>query len=140
MSSLSTELVWWLILPGLVALGASYLVWLLMQARIQVLTARFQAAVAKESNCTDRRPGVDELLADIRFERHRFLRRIPSTDGYETSVITQERIYFRNIPLTGWMEEELALGEGEQLTPQVCTLPMMPTLSTQPVVARLPQR
>ena len=141
MSLLSTELVWWFILPGLVALGASYLVWLLMQARIQVLTANFQAAVAKvESNCTDRRPGVDELLADLRFERHRFLRRIPSPEGYETSVITQERIYFRNIPLTGWMEEELPLGEGEQLAPEVCTLPMMPTISVQPVVVRLPRR
>lgn len=138
MSSLSTELVWWLILPGLVALGASYLVWLLMQARIQVLTARFQAAVAKESNCTDRRPGVDELLADLRFERHRFLRRVPNPDGYETSVITQERIYFRNIPLTGWMEDELPLGEGEQLASEVCTLPMMPTLSAQPVVGSPP--
>ena len=141
MSSLSTELIWWFILPGAVALGASYLVWLLMQARIQVLTANFQAALAKlESNCTDRRPGADEILADLRFERHRFLRRIPSPEGYEASVITQERIYFRNIPLTGWMEEEVPLGEGEMLAPEVCALPMIPTISAQPVVVRLPRR
>src|SRR5579864_8167713 len=125
-------------MPGLVALGAAYLFWLLMQARIQVLTANFQAAVAKVESFADRRPAVDELLAELRFERHRFLRRIPSPDGYESCVITQERLFFRNIPLTGWMEEELPLGEGELLAPEVCTLPMMPTISPQPAMVRLP--
>jgi len=130
--------VFWLVLPGMVAVGAAYLVFLLMQARIHVLTANFHAAVAKVEN-TDRRPGVEELLADLRFERHRFLRRAPSAEGYQTSVIMQERIYFRNIPLTGWMEEELPLGEGELLAPEVCRLPMIPTASIQPVAIPMPQ-
>jgi len=135
------ELILWLVLPGLVALGAAYLVWLLMRARIEVLTATFHAAVAKVQNdCTDRRPAVDDLLADLRFERQRFLRRMPGPKGFETSVITQERIYFRNIPLTGWMEEELPLGEGELLAPEVCTLPMMPTLTVQPTAVALSPR
>lgn len=137
MSSLTTELVLWLVLPGVVAVGAAYLVFLLMQARIHVITAHFQAAVAKAES-TDRRPGADELLADIRFERHRFLRRVPRPEGYQTSVIMQERIYFRNIPLTGWMEEELPLGEGELLAPEVCKLPMIPAVSRQPAAVSLP--
>jgi hypothetical protein len=138
-SSLTTELIFWLLLPGAVAVGAAYLVFLLMQARIHVITANFHAAVAKVENA-DRRPGADELLADLRFERHRFLRRVPSPQGFQTSVIMQERIYFRNIPLTGWMEEELPLGEGELLAPEVCTLPMIPTVSMQTAAVSLAAR
>jgi hypothetical protein len=137
-SSLTTELIFWLVLPAVVAVGAAYLVFLLMQARIHVITANFHAAVAKVEN-VDRRPSAEELLGDIRFERHRFLRRMPGAEGYQTSVIMQERIYFRNIPLTGWMEEELPLGEGELLASEVCRLPMIPTASIQPVGIPMPQ-
>ncbi len=126
------ELALWLGLPALVAVGAAYLVFLLMQARIHVLTANYQAMVAN-AGTAERRPGVDELLADLRFERHRFLRRLPDRDGYQTSVILQERIYFRNIPLTGWMEEELPLGEGEPLADEVCRLPRIPLAAPPPV-------
>ncbi|PWT97839.1 MAG: hypothetical protein C5B51_30490 [Terriglobia bacterium] len=141
MNSLTTELIFWLILPGVVAVGAAYLVFLLMQARIHVITANFQAAVAKvESGGAGCRGVTDELLADLRFERHRFLRRVPIGASYQTSVVTQERIYFRNIPLTGWMEEELPLGEGEILAPEVCTLPMIPTVALQAVPVSLSTR
>lgn len=126
MAPFVTEMVFWVILPGLVAVGAAYLVWLLMQARLQVLTAHYQTAVAKvEADCGPHRPGVEELLAGLRMERRRFVRRLPGPNGVETTVITQERLYLHNIPITGWMQEELPLGHGEELPGETSAVPLI---------------
>ena len=129
------ELIQWLILPVVVAVGASYLVWIVMQARIHVLAAKYDAALVKvESECAARRPGVEELLSELRFERNRFLRRTPGPKGsYEATVITQERIYFRDIPLTGWIQDELPLGDGEELLPVNRALPGCSSTALQPI-------
>ena len=115
MAALTKELVFWLALPALVAIGSAALVWLLMQARMQVLAAHYQAALARAEDSAARRPGLNELLAELRMERRRFLRKITGGRGCETTVFTLERLYFRNIPLTGWMQEEIPLGAGEEL-------------------------
>ena len=127
-TSLAAEIVFWVLLPALVALGAAYLVWLLMQARIQVLTAHYQTAVARVEQ--ERGPALDELLAELRVERRRFLRRLPGPKGLETTVITQERLYLRNLPLTGWMQEELTLGTGEELAGDTVAVPLLDTVAS----------
>jgi len=129
------ELVLWLFLPVMVAVGTAYLVWVVMQARIRVLAANYDAALAKvESECAARRPGVEELLSELRFERNRFLRRTPGPRGsYEATVITQERIYFRDIPLTGWIQDELPLGDGEEVLSVNRALPGCSATALQPV-------
>jgi len=86
---------------------------------MQLLTAKFQAALAqREKEAAENRPGVEELLAELRFERRRFVRKITGPQGIENSVLTLERLYFRQIPLTGWMQEEIQLGQGEELSEQ----------------------
>jgi hypothetical protein len=132
---LTIELIQWLILPIVVALGAAYLVWIVMQARIHVLAAKYDAALAKaECECAARRPGVEELLSELRFERNRFLRRTPGPhESYQATVITQERIYFRDIPLTGWIQDELPLGDGEELLPVNRALPEYSAAALPPV-------
>lgn len=138
MTSLAAELVFWIVLPALVALGAAYLVWLLMQARIQVLTAHYQTAVAKvETDCEVHRPDLDRLLAELHMERRRFLRRVHGPKGVETTIITQERLYLRNIPLTGWMQEELPLGTGEELAAETGSAPLIEQAQTQAVTVAL---
>ncbi len=124
----------WFVVPGIVALGTAYLVYIVMQARIRVLAANYDAQLVKvEYESTARRPGVEELLSELRFERNRFLRRTPGPKGsYEATVITQERIYFRDIPLTGWIQDELALGDGEELLPVNRALPDYSTIAVQP--------
>jgi len=129
-TSFAAELVFWVLLPALVAMGAAYLVWLLMQARIQVMSAHYQTAVAKVEN-ESRGPALDQLLAELRVERRRFLRRMPGPKGLETTVITQERLYLRNLPLTGWMQEELTLGTGEELAGETVALPLLNPDSTR---------
>ncbi|HEY1239147.1 MAG TPA: hypothetical protein VGF16_01270 [Bryobacteraceae bacterium] len=139
MASLGAELVFWIVLPALVAIGAAYLVWLLMQARIQVLAARYQTAVAKvEGECCSRRPSADDLLTEFRIERRRFLRRIPGPKGNETTLITQERLYLRNLPLTSWMQEEVPLGTGEELPAETSIIPLVEPPATQSLTVPLP--
>lgn len=136
MTNFATELVFWIVLPGLVALGAAYLVWLLMQARIHVLTANYQTAVARaESDTTPSGPGLEQVLAELRMERRRYVRRVPGPKGCETTVITQERLFLRNIPLTSWMQEELQLGTGEEIAVESSPVPL---LEPAPESARLP--
>lgn len=135
-ASFGAELVFWIVLPALSAVGASYLVWLLMQARMQVLTAHYQTAVTKvESDYASRRPSADELLAELRIERRRFMRRLAGARGNEVTLITQERLYLRNIPLTSWMQEELPLGTGEELPPESGIVPLVEATGVQSLTA-----
>jgi hypothetical protein len=129
------ELILWFLLPVMVAVGTAYLVWIVMQSRIRVLAANYEVAIAKvENQCTARRPGVEELLSELRFERNRFLRRTPGPRGsYEATVITQERIYFRDIPLTGWLQDELPLGDGDEILPANRVLTDGSTSALQPI-------
>jgi hypothetical protein len=88
-----------------------------MQARIRLLARKHRVALAQlEKEFAAKRPSFEQLLADLRLERRRFLRRMAGPQGYETTLLTLERLYFRNVPLTGWMQEEIPLGSGEPLT------------------------
>jgi len=90
-----------------------------MQARIRLLAGKHKAALAQlEKESASKHPSLEQLLAELRLERRRFLRRLDGPRGYETTVLTLERLYFRHVPLTGWMQEEIPLGGGEQLSEQ----------------------
>jgi len=117
--SVIKEAIFWFAWPGLVTVGSASLVWTIMQARIRRLNRKHQAAIAKlEKECASNRSGLEQLLAELRLERRRFLRRMAGPRGYDTTVLTLERLYFRHIPLTGWMQEEIPLGGGEALNEQ----------------------
>ena len=125
----------WFLLPVLVAAGTACLVWIVMQARMRILVAQFHAALARMENApAGRKPTVEDLLAELHVERNRFLRRISGPAGVSASVISQERIYFRDIPITGWMQDELPLGDGEELLPYLPALPevSMPSVRAGP--------
>jgi hypothetical protein len=113
------EMVFWVGLPALVAIGSAALVWMLMQARMQLLATNYKAAIAEtEKKALVSRPRLEDLLAELRLERRQFLRKIGGGHGSETTILTLERLYFRQIPLTGWMQEEIPLGAGEPLPGQ----------------------
>ena len=97
-----------------------------MQARIRLLARKHRAALAQlEKEFAGKRPSFEELLAELRLESRRFLRRMDGPLGYETTVLTLERLYFRNVPLTGWMQEEIPLGSGEPLAEQTVLIQEM---------------
>ncbi len=139
MAFFGAEFVFWMILPILVAVGSAYVVWLLMQSRIRVLAAQYQAAMAKvENEYANRRLSPEELLGDLRMERRRFVRRDAGPKGTETTLITQERLYLRNLPLTSWMQEEVALGGGEELPIETGLVPLLEATSSSPMIVPRP--
>jgi hypothetical protein len=123
------EAVFWVALPALVAIGSASLVWMLMQARMQLLAANYQTALAKaEKESAEKRPGFEALLGELRLERRQFLRKLAGARGCETTVLTLERLYFRQVPLTGWMQEEIALGIGEEISQQTVSTDGLPVI------------
>ncbi|HWR54366.1 MAG TPA: hypothetical protein VN428_24880 [Bryobacteraceae bacterium] len=108
-------------LPLLIATGASAITAMIMQARAEALAGRYagvitglKAALAAHEKISEervraasevaRRRAYDEFMSEIRVEdRH-------VTRG--RSVVLQERVCFRMIPLTGWVEKE-AFGKDE---------------------------
>jgi hypothetical protein len=115
--------------PGFCAVAGGLLVYFVMQSRTEVIlaqqreelgSARAALAVQKESmedslrNAGEsaRNQAMDEFLADIRVEERHYTRQHKVLFLTKKSLIRQERIFFRNIPLTGWVEQEMQLEEG----------------------------
>ncbi len=55
-----------------------------------------------------RRKALDEFLADVHVEERRYFREIESVGESRKCLVLQERVCFRNIPLSPWTEHELA--------------------------------
>ena len=119
----------WIFLPILVAAGSAILSFYIMQSRMEVLLAKEREAV-NEANTKLRslqesipdkvrlaeesaqRKAFDQFLMDFRVEERRYLRESKSHLARRKSMIMQERLYFRNIPLSNWVEHEMVLEDG----------------------------
>jgi hypothetical protein len=122
----------WIVLPVLVALGSAILSYYIMQSRMEVAVARERETLA-EANAkirsleagipdkirlaeeTAQRRAFDQFLMDFRVEERRYLRESKSHFANRRSMIMQERLYFRNIPLSNWVEHEMPLNDGAKL-------------------------
>ncbi len=119
------------VLPFFVAIGAAMLVWIFMEARMETAIAKERTALAEANNIisnhnsawsdkvkaieeTARRKALDEMLHEIRTEERRYLRRGRTAQG-GASLIVQERMCFRGIPLTPWTERTISAERGEEL-------------------------
>ncbi len=51
-------------------------------------------------------------MHDIRVEERSYLRDSNSPDGARRSMVMQERVFFRNLPMSGWSEREMVVEEG----------------------------
>src|SRR5690242_8513272 len=72
-----------------------------------------QAARGIEENA--RRKALDEFLADIRVEERRYVREHRVLFAHRKSLVLEERIFFRNIPISNWVEHEIPVEEGADL-------------------------
>ncbi len=123
------EAVLWLLLPVITATGSGLLAFLVMQARLEVAIARerealaeAQAAIRSQDKVMEeklraleeetRRRALDEFLADIRVEERHYVKESRSLFINQKSMVLQERLYFRNIPLSDWVSHEFAIEEG----------------------------
>src|SRR3954452_17512096 len=122
----------WILLPVLVAAGTAILVYFLMEARAEVSIARERENLAaakallsahetgledkiKAAEETAHRKAFDQFLMDFRVEERHYMRESKSHFLNRKSMVMQERLYFRNIPLSNWVEHEMPVEEGSDL-------------------------
>lgn len=113
-------------------LGAGGLVYFVMNSRMEVRLARLREEMATERASLESRraaledsikgaeqaarsKALDEVLADIRVEERHYVREHRALFLTRKSVVRQERIFFRNIPLSNWVEQEMQVDEGADI-------------------------
>ncbi len=120
----------WILLPGFVAVGSGLLAFYIMQSRMEVALARERESMAQargtleaEKNSLEqalrgakdsaRREALDEFLGDVHVEQRHYVKDNKLLFQNRKALVLQERIFFRNIPLSNWIEHEIVLQEGE---------------------------
>jgi hypothetical protein len=76
--------------------------------------AKFDEA-AKGIEESARRKALDEFLGDLRVEERRYVREHRVLFMNRKSLVLEERIFFRNIPISNWVEHEIPVEEGADL-------------------------
>jgi len=114
----------WIALPFVAALGSGVLSFVVLQARMEAALSRereeligVRERLAQQRRGVDdrgraaeadaRRKAFDEFLADVRVEERHYLREIDTPTERKKCLVLQERVCFRNIPLSQWIEREL---------------------------------
>ena len=126
----------WILLPGFVALASGLLSWFIMQSRMEVklaeqrerlaegrgaLEAEKQAMKQSLENAlraaeeTARRQSLDNFLGELTVERRHYTRENRLLMHNRKSLVLQERMYFRNIPLSDWIEHEVVMDESSDV-------------------------
>ncbi len=122
----------WILLPGFVAVGSGLLAFYIMQSRMEVALARERETTAHARGALEaekcslehalqsatekaRREALDAFLADVHVEQRHYIRENKALFQNRRSLVLQERIFFRNIPLSNWIEHEITLQEGEDV-------------------------
>src|ERR1700722_12572863 len=122
----------WMFLPVFVAGGSSLLSYFIMQARMEVVLAKERESLAearatissqkvtleeriKATEESTKRRALDEFMQDFRTEERSYVRESKSLNASKRSMVMQERLFFRNIPLSNWIEHEMIVEEGKDL-------------------------
>ena len=73
------------------------------------------AGALKNAEESARRQAFDEFMAEIRVEERHYVREHKALFLTRKSVVRQERIFFRNLPLSNWVEHEMPYEEGADI-------------------------
>jgi hypothetical protein len=120
----------WILLPVFIAAGSALLSFYMMQARMEVAISKEREVLAevraeirtqkttmeervKASENEARRRALDEFMQDFRVEERHYFRENKSVASRQKLMILQERLYFRNIPLSSWVEHEMVVEEDD---------------------------
>ena len=124
---------WWIVAASaLGALMTGGLVYFVTQSnadvqlakqREELAAARATLAAQKEAMVDSlhsahesaRRQALDDFMADIRVEERHYVREHKALFLTRKSVVRQERIFFRNLPLSNWVEQEMPYEEGADI-------------------------
>jgi hypothetical protein len=62
-----------------------------------------------------KRLALDAFMQDFRVEERSYVRESRSLAASKKTMVMQERLFFRNIPLSNWIEREMIIEEGADL-------------------------
>ncbi len=122
----------WMFLPVFVAGGSALLSFYIMQARMEVALSKERESLAearatitsqkvtmeeriKATEEATKRHALDEFMQDFRVEERSYVRESRSLSASRKSMVMQERLFFRNIPLSNWIEHEMVVEDGRDL-------------------------
>jgi hypothetical protein len=122
----------WMFLPVFVAGGSALLSFYIMQARMEVALAKERESLAearatitsqkvtmeeriKATEEATKRIAMDEFMQDFRVDERSYARESKSLNASRKTMVMQERLFFRNIPLSNWIEHEMIVEEGTDL-------------------------
>jgi hypothetical protein len=129
MAAMNMDAFLWMALPIFVAAGSAFLTMYIMQARMDVAIARERELLAQARAMLDtqkiaidervrateeavRRKALDEFMQEFRVEERSYMRESKTMFAARKLMVMQERLYFRNIPLSNWVEHEMVVEEG----------------------------
>jgi hypothetical protein len=118
----------WIFVPGFTAGGAALLICYMMRCRMDEAIAQERGALAElqsalvvqrqtlESAICDakaeaKRAAFDEFLNDFRVEQRQYVRKSRIFFMSKRTLVLRERILFRNLPLSNWVEQTITLDE-----------------------------
>jgi hypothetical protein len=126
------ETLFWIFLPGFAAVASGLLAWFIMQSRMEVALAGLREELAESRGVLQaeraamegsletalhaaeesaRRQAFDSFLTELRVEQRHYTRQNRSLTPARQSLVLQERMFFRNIPLSDWIEHEILLDD-----------------------------
>jgi hypothetical protein len=126
------EALLWILLPGLAAVASGVLAWFVMQSRMDVKLAEQRERLAQERGSLEaeraafessvssavraaeecaRRQALDNFLNDLTVEQRHYTRENRMLLHNRKCLVLQERIYFRNLPLSDWIEHEIVVDD-----------------------------
>ncbi len=127
------EALLWILLPGFAAVGTGLLAWFVMQSRMDVALAQQRERLAEQRGALEaernavrdsvaiavhaaeersQRLALDNFLSELKVEQRHYTRENRLLLHNRRSVVLQERMCFRNLPLSDWIEHEIPLDEG----------------------------
>jgi len=127
------EALLWILLPGLAAVATGLLAWFVMQSRMEVALAQQRERLAESRGALEaernavrdslaiavhaaeertHRHALDAFLTELKVEQRHYTRENRLLLHNRRSVILQERMCFRNLPLSDWIEHEIPLDDG----------------------------
>jgi hypothetical protein len=138
-------------LPFVAALGSGVLSFIVARARMEAAATREREGLVESraqliqqqktmeekvrtAEAEARRKAFDEFLADVRVEERHFVRQVGSPNEQRKCLVLQERVCFRNIPLSQWIERELAFEH--QVNDMACAEPVQRPIALSPLAGR----
>jgi hypothetical protein len=128
MIPLAMDTLVWVLLPVFVAAGSALLSYSIMHAKMEVAVSRERATLAEAHASINtyritmeeriraaeeetRRKALNEFMQEFRVEERHYVRENKSPSMRRKTMVLQERLYFRNIPLSNWVEHEMTMEE-----------------------------